>query len=125
MPVRLDSIKDPENKAWMPKTPSQYPQPVFVMCPPAFVDNKIKNNSTMKDMADAVMDRPKFLAQWYNLYNVLAANSLTYLLPPKKGLQDQTYVNCFAYLPHVKGRNVIVLSNFTADGREGEEWVAC
>jgi N-dimethylarginine dimethylaminohydrolase len=124
MPVRLDSIKDPENKAWMPKTPSQYPQPVFVMCPPAFVDNKIKNNSTMKDMADAVMDRPKFLAQWYNLYNVLAANSLTYLLPPKKGLQDQTYVNCFAYLPHVKNKNVIVLSNFTAEGREGEEWVA-
>jgi N-dimethylarginine dimethylaminohydrolase len=52
------------------------------------------------------------------------ANSLTFLLPPIKGLQDQTYVNCFAYLPHIKNRNVIVLSNFTADGREGEEWVA-
>jgi N-dimethylarginine dimethylaminohydrolase len=55
---------------------------------------------------------------------VLAANSLTYLLPPVKGLQDQTYVNCFAYLPHVKGKKTIVLSNFTAEGREGEEWVA-
>jgi N-dimethylarginine dimethylaminohydrolase len=109
---------------WMPKTPSEYPQPVFVMCPPAFVDNAIKNNKTMKEMASAEIDRPKFLAQWYGLYNVLAANSLVYLLPPKKGLQDQTYVNCFAYLPHLKNRNVIVLSQFTAEGRDGEEWVA-
>jgi N-dimethylarginine dimethylaminohydrolase len=120
MAIRLDSLK--EN--WMPKTPSQYPQPVFVMCPPAFVDNAVLNNPTMKEMASAEINRPKFLAQWYNLYNVLAANSLTYLLPPIKGLQDQTYVNCFAFLPHIKNKNVIVLSNFTADGREGEEWVA-
>ena len=120
MPIRLDSL----NEEWMPKTPSQYPQPVFVMCPPAFVDNKIKNNKTMEELASAEINRPKFLAQWYNLYNVLAANSLTYLLPPIKGLQDQTYVNCFAYLPHIKNKNVIVLSNFTAEGREGEEWVA-
>lgn len=110
--------------SWMPKTPSQYPYPVMVMCPSAFVDNKIKNNKTMEELAKQEMNRPKFLAQWYNLYNVLAANSLTYLIPPKKGLQDQTYVNCFAYLPHIKNRNVIVLSNFTADGRDGEEWVA-
>ena len=120
MPIRLDSL----NEKWMPKTPSQYPQPVFVMCPPAFVDNAIKNNKTMEELANQEINKPKFLAQWYNLYNVLAANSLTYLLPPIKGLQDQTYVNCFAYLPHIKNRNVVVLSNFTADGREGEEWVA-
>lgn len=124
MPQRLDSISDGSSFKWMPKTPSQYPQPVFVMCPPAFVDNKIKNNKTMEELAEQEINRPKFLAQWYNLYNVLAANSLTYLLPPIKGLQDQTYVNCFAYLPHLKSRNVIVLSNFTAEGREGEEWVA-
>jgi N-dimethylarginine dimethylaminohydrolase len=124
MPKRLDEINNGSNAKWMPKTPSQYPQPVFVMCPPAFVDNKIKNNKTMEELASVEINRPKFLAQWYNLYNVLAANSLVYLLPPVKGLQDQTYVNCFAYLPHVKDKNVIVLSNFTADGREGEEWVA-
>lgn len=118
--IRLDAL----NEKWMPKTPSQYPQPVFVMCPPAFVDNKIKNNKTMEELASQEINRPKFLAQWYNLYNVLAANSLTYLLPPLKGLQDQTYVNCFAYLPHIKNKNVIILSNFTAEGREGEEWVA-
>lgn len=110
--------------SWMPKTPSQYPYPVFVMCPPAFVDTKIKNNATMKEYADHELNRPKFLAQWYNLYNVLAANSLVYMLPPKKGLQDQTYVNCFSYLPHLEDRNVIVLSKFTAEGRDGEEWVA-
>lgn len=128
MPIQKTQLEkqqhDEVGSKWMPKTPSQYPYPVFVMCPPAFVDTKIKNNKTMEELADHELNRPKFLAQWYNLYNVLAANSLTYLLPPKKGLQDQTYVNCFAFLPHLKNRNVIVLSNFTAEGREGEEWVA-
>ena len=78
----------------------------------------------MEEIGNKQIDHPKFLAQWYNLYNVLAANSLVQLLPPIRGLQDQTYVNCFAYLPHLKNRNVIILSNFTAEGREGEEWVA-
>lgn len=120
-PAKQNALASPK---WMPKTPSQYPYPVFVMCPPAFVDNKIKNNKTMEELAANEINRPKFLAQWYNLWQVLAANSLVYLLPPIKGLQDQTYVNCFAYLPHIKNRNVIVLSNFTAEGRDGEEWVA-
>jgi N-dimethylarginine dimethylaminohydrolase len=124
MPEQKPIVKPAQATAWMPKTPSQYPYPVFVMCPPAFVDNKIKNNVTMDELKDQKIDRPKFLAQWYNLYNVLAANSFVYPLPPIKGLQDQTYVNCFAYLPHLKERNLIVLSNFTAEGRAGEEWVA-
>ena len=105
------------------KTPSEYPFPVFVCCPPAFVDNKVKNNKTMEEMSEHIINRPKFLAQWNNLYNCLAANSCVFLLPPTKGLQDQTYVNSFAYLPHLKDAT-IVLSNFTAEGREGEEWVA-
>ena len=120
-------INQTSNKAsagWKPKTPSEYPYPVFVMCPPAFVDNKIKNNKTMEELSEHEINRPKFMAQWYNLFNTLAANSCVFLLPPTKGLQDMTYVNSFAYIPHLKGRNLIVLSNFTAEGREGEEWVA-
>jgi len=124
MPQEHKSIDNKPADKWMPKTPSQYPFPVFTMCPPAFVDNKIKNNVTMEEMKDEKIDRPKLLAQWYNLYNVLAANSLVYLLQPVKGLQDQTYVNSFVYLPHLHDRNVVVLSNFTALGRAGEEWVA-
>ena len=107
-------------------TPSQNPFPTFALCPPTYVDNAVKNNKWMKELKgkDAKIDKEKFMAQWYNLYNVLAANSLVYLICPTKGLQDQTYVNCAAYLPHVKDRDVIILSNFTADGRTGEEIVA-
>lgn len=127
-PTRLSSIEDVEsaNKKQGTKTPSQYPMPVFTLCPPVYVDTAIANNAWMKKLSpeERKIDKDKFFGQWYNLYNVLAANSLVYLIPPVKGLQDQTYVNSFVYLPHLKDRNVIVLSNFTAQGREGEEDVA-
>jgi len=120
MPTRLDQL---EKESAPPKmTPSDYPFPVFALCPPVYVDNKIKNNPTMDEYKSEKMDRDKFLAQWYNFYNVLAANSLVYLITPVRGLQDQTYVNSFAYLPHTK--DTIILSNFTGEGRAGEELVA-
>lgn len=122
MPVRFETLE--KQSSLRTRTPSEYPFPVFALCPPVYVDNKIKNNPTMDEHKSEEMDRDKFLAQWYNFYNVLAANSLVYLITPVKGLQDQTYVNSFAYLPHLKDRDVIVLSNFTGEGRAGEEEVA-
>lgn len=109
-----------------PVTPSQSPFPVVVLCPPTYVDTSIKNNAWMKDMSDEeiALDKDKFMGQWYNLYTDISANALVYLLPPKKGLQDQTYVNCAVYLPHIKDRNIIILSNFKGKGRAGEEVVA-
>lgn len=104
-------------------TPAHYPFPVFALCPPVYADNSVKNNPTMKEHDGEKIDRDKFLAQWYNLYNVLAANSLVYLITPVKGLADQTYVNSFVYLPHIQDRDIVVLSNFTAEGRPGEEQV--
>lgn len=127
MSTRLEAVKNIAAKRGAPplRTPSQYPFPVFALCPPVYVDNAIQNNPTMKEKEQqAPIDREKFLAQWYNLYNVVAANSLVYLITPVRGLQDQTYVNCFAYLPHIQDRDVIVLSNFTGEGRAGEEIVA-
>ena len=110
----------------VPVTPSQSPFPVFVLCPPTYVDTSIRNNAWMKDMSDEeiALDKDKFTGQWYNLYSDVAANALVYLLPPKKGLQDQTYVNSFVYLPHIKDDNIIILSNFKGKGRAGEEVVA-
>jgi N-dimethylarginine dimethylaminohydrolase len=110
------SIKKPTT------TPSQHPFPVFTLCPPVYTETTIKNNVWMKE--GEPIDKDKFLAQWYNLFNVLAGNSMVYLITPTKGLQDQVYVNCFAYLPHIKGKDVIILSNFTAEGRAGEEVIA-
>ena len=51
-------------------TPSSLPMPVFVMCPPTFVDTKISNNAWMtdeKDKSKLVIDNPRFMSQWYDL----------------------------------------------------------
>ena len=108
------------------RTPSQSPFPVFVLCQPMYVDNKIANNIWMKELKgkDREIDHERFMGEWWNFYRLLSADSMVYLIPPIRGLQDQVYVNSFAYLPHLKDKDVIVLSNFTADGREGEETMA-
>lgn len=109
------------------KTPSGSPFPVFILCQPLFVDTKIANNVWMKKIdgtEEEDIDKERFMGEWFNLYKLLAAESLVYLLPPTRGLQDQTYVNCFVYLPHVTNRDIVVLSNFTAPGRAGEDVVA-
>lgn len=109
------------------RTPSQSPFPVFVLAQPCFVTDKIENNIWMKTAKgkDAEpIDVEKFMGEWYQFYKLLSADSLVYLLPPKKGLQDLVYVNSFVYLPHIKEKDIIILSNFTAQGRAGEEDVA-
>lgn len=108
------------------RTPTQAPFPTFVLCQPIYVDNKIANNVWIKGLKgkDKEIDHERFMGEWYNFYKILSSDALIYLLPPTKGLQDQTYVNCFALLPHLKDRDVIILSNFTGEGRAGEEVVA-
>ena len=107
--------------------PSDSPFNVFLLCQPLYVDEDIENNIWMKKLGngpDSEIDKDKFMGEWYNLYNLLATDSLVYLIPPIPGLQDQTYVNCMAYLPHYKEEPTIILSNFTAEGRAGEEKAA-
>jgi N-dimethylarginine dimethylaminohydrolase len=109
------------------ETPSQSAQPVFVLCQPCFVDTKIKNNIWMKKSKgkDTEIDHEKFMGEWDAFYHLMTGGgALVYLLPPTKGLQDQVYVNCFAYLPHIKKKDTIIISNFTAPGRAGESVVA-
>jgi len=104
-------------------TPSQNPFLTFVLCPPYYVETKIKNNSWMdkKISGNLTIDHEKFLGEWWNMYEIMTANSLVFLLPPKKGLQDQTYVNSFVCLNDGK---TIILSKFRAKGRKGEEKIA-
>ena len=124
-----DWIEDVEKHASLDfeyKTPSDAPFSVFVMCQPIHVETTIANNVWMKNLSGdkKEIDDERFMGEWFNFYKLLSADALVYLLPPKKGLQDQVYVNCFAYLPHTESRNDVVLSNFTAEGRDGEEDVA-
>ena len=108
------------------RTASQLPRQVFVLCPPWFVSNKIANNVWIKELKgkDREIDIERFVGEWLNLLDLLTPDSMIILLPPKKGLQDETFVNSFVYLPHIKDKDIIILANFTGAGRAGEEVVA-
>lgn len=96
----------------------------LVMCPPQYLSTKISNNKWMKDMSasEKKVNVDKAMAQFFDLYGLLAQDAMVYLLPPKEGLQDQVYIsNAGVVLPHLY--KTIVLANFTAPGRPGEEKV--
>lgn len=90
--------------------------PVYAMCPPEYISIAVANNIWMEQNTEP-LDKQLFFTQWLNLYNAIADKAMVYLMPPKRGLQDQVYMNCAVYLPH----NDIVLANWTAEGRTGEE----
>ena len=96
----------------------------IVMCPPKFLSVTKANNAWMKKMdgEDKVINLDRAMAQFFDLYGLLAQDAVVWLLPPKKGLQDAVYVsNAGAVLPHLY--KTIILANFKAEGRPGEEKV--
>jgi N-dimethylarginine dimethylaminohydrolase len=96
----------------------------LIMCPPKYLSAKIANNKWMKKMSgeDKEVNVDKAMAQFFDLYGLLAQDAIVYLLPPERKLQDQVYIsNCSMYLPHVY--RTIILANYTAPGRPGEEKV--
>ena len=101
------------------------PHSSFLLCPPYSLTNDDANNSWIKELPEAErkIDVQKALMQWLDLYNCLASESLVYLLPPKFGLQDQTYVaNLGICLPHTE-ENDVVISNFSSPPRVLESGV--
>ncbi len=110
------------------RTLSQMPVPVFVVAPPLFCSDKIENNvwmSSAKGKDDVPVDVEKMVGEWLEFYKILVGTgAYVPTLPPVKGLQDLVYVNSFCYLPHITDKDIIILSNFTAEGRPGEEDVA-
>lgn len=82
----------------------------------------IPNNKWMKKLSpkERIVDTDKAMAQFYQMYSLFSQEVLVYLLPPKDGLQDQVYItNAGVVLPHLD--KTIILSNFKAKGRPGEE----
>jgi N-dimethylarginine dimethylaminohydrolase len=80
----------------------------------------------MQELTDDQLEinRPKAYKQFMDLYNFMSGQSLVYLLPSEGNFQDQVYIaNLGLQLPHIKDRNVILLSNYTSDPRKGEELV--
>jgi N-dimethylarginine dimethylaminohydrolase len=108
----------------MKQTPSQLPMQSFVMNFPLTLDTSNPNNIWMEEMSpeDLQISKPKAYRQFMDLYNFMAGQSLVNILPSEGNFQDQVYVaNLGIQLPHIKDRNVIILSNFTSPPRQGEE----
>jgi len=110
----------------MKETPSQLHLQSYVMNFPFSLSTADPNNIWMQELSDEELqiNRPKAYKQFMDLYNFMSGQSLVYLLPSEGSYQDQVYVaNLGLHLPHIKDRNVILLSNFTSDPRKGEELV--
>ena len=110
----------------MKQTPSQLPMQSFVMNFPLTLDTSNPNNIWMEEMSqeDLQISKPKAYRQFMDLYNFMAGQSLVNILPSEGNFQDQVYVaNLGIQLPHIKDKNVIILSNFTSPPRQGEEAV--
>ncbi len=121
----------------MKETPSQLNIPSYVMNFPFTLSADKPNNIWMEELKpeELEINRPKAYKQFMDLYNFIAGQGLVYLLPrgvsnelhftnTEKNLQDQVYVaNLGLHLPHIKDRNVMLLSNYTSEPRQGEEFV--
>ena len=94
----------------------------IVMCPPTYMSSDIKNNAWMEEYPgdEAGVNVDVAMKQFWDLYTAISQVAFVWLLPPKKGLQDQVYVaNAAAVLPHLD--KTAVLATFKAEGRPGEE----
>jgi N-dimethylarginine dimethylaminohydrolase len=110
----------------MKQTPSQLPMQSFVMNFPFTISTDNPNNIWMNEMSeeDLKINKPKAYKQFMDLYNFMAGQSLVNILPSEGNFQDQVYVaNLGIQLPHIKDENRIILSNYTSEPRQGEEFV--
>lgn len=110
----------------MKETPSQLQIPSYLLNFPFTLSTENPNNIWMHELKpeELKINRDKAYRQFMDLYNFIAGSSLTYILPSQGNFQDQVYVaNLGIYLPHIKDKNVILLSNFTSEPRQGEELV--
>jgi len=111
------------------RTLSDLDMPAYLLNCPLSVSSNQPNNKWMTDALakgeDITIDVDDAVGQWYDLYSILSANGIVQLLPTptfKTGeLQDLVYVaNMGICLNLPKGRNVIVVSNFTSPPRQAE-----
>jgi N-dimethylarginine dimethylaminohydrolase len=110
----------------MKETPSQLQIPSYLLNFPFTLSTENPNNIWMQELKaeDLKINKDKAYRQFMDLYNFIAGSSLAYMLPSQGNYQDQVYVaNLGIYLPHIKDKNVVLLSNFTSEPRQGEELV--
>lgn len=111
-----------------PYLPNHLNVPSFCLNFPFSLDNKSPNNIWVKEKSkeERTINKERAFGEFMDLYNYLSSYTLTYLLPSGEGMEFQDLVytaNIGAYLPHIKNKNIIVISNFKSKPRRGEEYV--
>lgn len=109
-------------------TPSELERQAFLLNFPLTLSTKNANNAWMQKLSkeERKVNYEKAFEEFFNLYSFMVSQgAIVFFLPNEGEFQDQVYVgNVGQYLPHLKNRNVILLSNFTTKPRRGEELVA-
>lgn len=126
--MSADTVKlQPDNAMVSPKilNPTVLDKPAYLLNVPFSLAAEVANNAWMAEMKeeDRKVDIRKAINQFLQLYHFMASDSVVYLLPTPKlpGLQDLVYcANMGVVLEHSPGKNIVVLSNFSAENRRSE-----
>jgi len=105
-------------------TRNKFSYHAFLLNAPFSLSAEVPNNIWMEEMeiSERAINHSKAIKQWFGLYNFIASQALTYLLPSKDGLQDQVYVaNVASILPHIS--DTAIIASFRSTPRIGEEEV--
>jgi len=105
--------------------PTSIDKPAFLMNLPFSLAADVANNIWMEEINsdERLIDIPKAVNQFLQLYHFMAADAVVYLLPTPKlsGLQDLVFTaNMGIVLDHMEDKNVVVISNFTTKVRRPE-----
>jgi len=108
-------------------TPSELERQAFLLNFPLTLNTKNANNAWMQKLSrkERKINYEKAFEEFYNLYQFMVQQgAIVFFLPNEGDFQDQVYVaNLGIYLPHIKNKNVIILSDYTSKPRIGEEKV--
>lgn len=99
--------------------------PHYVMAQPLGFHATDPINTYMQKLDDEqrLVDRPRALQQWQNLYNHIAAEGVVYLLPVPNSpnYQDLMFAsNMGVVIDDFEGKDVVVISNFKYTARQAE-----
>ncbi|MDQ3761799.1 MAG: arginine deiminase-related protein [Actinomycetota bacterium] len=107
------------------RNPSHLDYPAFLVNAPFSLSADVPNNVWMEEIpeVDRKIDRHHAMVQFLEVFSVLSAGALVYVLPTPRttGLQDLVYTANLGIVPtHLEDVNDVVVSNFTSEPRRAE-----
>jgi len=123
--ISTKTIAIPAKTLTLPKNPTTLDKPAFLMNVPLSYGAGTANNAWMVDLSEdeREVDDRRAMRQFLELYHLVSAEGVVFLLPTPVGcrLQDLVFTaNLGIVLEHLPDKNTVVLSNYAAEGRQGE-----